>query len=143
MYKTENRGRLLAYGRWVAASGNLMVSQPTGLPLTWEPPTDIYATGDKIVICLELAGIAPEAIDLVVEGRRLRIAGERRRPPCYAGECAFSQAEINYGPFERVFEFPESLEQADLRATCTDGFLTIEVRAASPGPRRIVVGDGE
>lgn len=144
MSKQQQRPRVVAYGRWVATpAGFGGVGEARGADLPWEPPTDVYVTENTVTIRMELAGVAPEGIELTCEGRRLRIAGERQRPECYGGPCQFRQAEISYGPFQRVFEFPESLEQADLKATCTDGFLTIEVRPSSPGPRRIAVEHAE
>lgn len=124
-------------GRWIPAGG--YAPGPLRAHLPWEPPSDVYVSGQTVIIRMELAGVPPDAIELTGEGRLLRVTGERPRP-CGDTPCEFRQVEISYGPFQRVFEFPEELEHAEIRARCADGFLTVEVRPTHPGPRRIEIG---
>jgi HSP20 family molecular chaperone IbpA len=133
-----DKPHLMAFGRWLVPAAQY----PGGRgprPVVWEPPTDVYRLDDTLVIRIELAGVTPDDVELTVEGRYLRITGDRPRPECYGGPCEFRQAEISYGPFERIFEFPAPLDQAEMKAACRDGFLTIEVRAAHSQPRRIAI----
>ena len=104
----------------------------------WEPPTDICSAGSTIVLKMELAGVSAEAIDLTVDGRILRVRGERQNDrPDDVGE--YRQLEINYGRFERAFEFPFPLGDARLAASYVDGFLSIEVEPGATQPRRIEI----
>lgn len=139
MSKRSDSPQLVAYGRWVTSTGYPAGSRTPRQDLAWEPPTDVVVQGQVVVIRMELAGVAPEQIELVAEGRSLRISGARPRPCWDEAPCEFRQAEISYGQFARVFEFPESLDQAELKAHCAEGFLTVEVRPAAHGPRRIEI----
>jgi HSP20 family protein len=142
MSRRLDQPHLVAFGRWSGGG-------PPGLPhgprpdAVWEPPTDVFIVEGTVVIRMELAGVAAEAITLTVEGRFVRVAGERPRPECGGEPGEFRQAEISYGPFQRAFEFPETLDSADLKAQCKDGFLTIEVRPANSKLRRIAIEPAE
>ncbi len=116
--------------------------RPRGAEGRWEPATDIHYTGEAFMLRMELAGVKAEHIDLTIEGRFLRIRGERPSP-CFGGGCEYRQVEISYGNFERAFEFPFLLSDAKLEATCADGFLTIRVEPAAAGPRRIEIRGAE
>lgn len=139
MTKRSQSQHLIAFGRWVTSTGYPPGGHTQRPDLMWEPPTDVVVQGATVVIRMELAGVAPDQIELVVEGRQLRISGERARPCWGETPCEYRQAEISYGAFARVFEFPEGLDQAELKAQCADGFLTVEVRPAAQGPRRIEI----
>ncbi len=79
-----------------------------------------------MVICLELAGVQPETIELTADGRVLSVKGERSAPRFEAaGE--YRQVEIRYGPFQRLFEFPFSLADSHLEASAHDGFVRVRV----------------
>src|SRR5205823_2651640 len=44
----------------------------------WVPPLDIYETGDRFVVTVELPGVEPDSVDLSVEDSTLTIQGERK-----------------------------------------------------------------
>ncbi len=128
--------------RWVILEP---APQPRGPVLRreewWEPATDIFRSGNAVFIKMEVAGVRPESVDLTVEGRVLRIRGERPSA-CPGPECEYRQVEISYGRFERAFEFPFPLSDASLEASCADGFLTIRVEPVLAQPRRIEISQG-
>lgn len=96
----------------------------------WVPNTDVYVTEDGLVIKVELAGIRREDLELTVEGKRLRISGQRPEG-CRAPHCKFLVMEINYGAFETVLELPEGYDLNGAKAAYQNGFLTIDVPAAA------------
>lgn len=70
--------------------------------LTWEPPVDIYETEHEFKIMIALPGVAPEQINVMLDGSRIVISGQRRLP---ASEAAYiRRLEIPYGQFERSLE---------------------------------------
>src|SRR3974390_1899436 len=71
----------------------------------WVPNTDVYATGEGLVIKVELAGMRSENLQITVEGNLLRISGQRP-DGCRAPKFNFLVMEINYGPFEKVLQVP-------------------------------------
>src|SRR5271169_4034067 len=49
--------------------------QRTGPRPVFVPPADIYETGDNIVVLAEMAGVAPDGVDITLERRVLTIRG--------------------------------------------------------------------
>ena len=96
----------------------------------WVPNTDVYATDNGLVIKVELAGMRSEHLEIVVEGNRLRIAGNRP-DGCRAAKCSFLAMEINYGPFESALEVPAGYDLSQAKAAYLNGFLRIDVPLAA------------
>ena len=96
----------------------------------WVPNTDVYATDNGLVVKVELAGMRSEHLEIVVEGNRLRIAGNRP-DGCRAAKCSFLVMEINYGPFESMLEVPAGYDLSQAKATYLNGFLRIDVPLAA------------
>lgn len=92
----------------------------------WNPPTDIFESEDRAVIRIEASGLVPETIKMRVEGRRLIVCG-RRNEPRFDDLVCYHLSEIQYGPFERIFEFPYPPAIENMRMNYENGFLTIEV----------------
>ena len=90
----------------------------------WQPPTDIYETGEGLVVRIELAGVDERAIDIEASGDTLIIRGRRREQSVY-GKKSYRQMEIHYGPFERVLQLPDRFDAAQARANYADGILEI------------------
>jgi HSP20 family protein len=95
----------------------------------WVPNTDVYTTDNGLVIKVELAGMRSDNLEITVEGRRLRISGNRP-DGCRAPKCSFWVMEINYGPFESVLELPEGYDLSQAKAAYLNGFLRIDVPLA-------------
>jgi len=92
----------------------------------WTPNTDVYATESGLVVKVELAGMRSEHLEIMVEGRRLRITGNRP-DGCRSPKCNFLVMEINYGSFERVLELPAIYDLSQAKAAYLNGFLRIDV----------------
>jgi HSP20 family protein len=92
----------------------------------WVPNTDVYVANGVLVIKVELAGMRREDLELVVEGNRLRISGQRP-DGCREPNCTFLVMEINYGAFESVIELPEGYDLNQAKAAYQNGFLRIDV----------------
>ena len=72
----------------------------------WEPPIDVYASGDEILVEVALPGVAPDRVELVCAPGELVVRGERRLP-VRRGEAAIQRLEIPYGRFERRLALPD------------------------------------
>jgi HSP20 family protein len=96
---------------------------------SWVPNTDVYVTDSGLVIKAELAGMRSEHLEITVEGRRLRISGNRP-DGCRAAKASFLVMEINYGPFESVLEVPAEYDLNLAKAAYLNGFLRIDVPLA-------------
>ncbi len=101
----------------------------------WSPNTDVYVTEEGLVIKLELAGMRREDLELTVEGRVLRISGQRP-DGCRTAKCTFLAMDINYGAFERVIELPRGYDLRRAQAGYLNGFLRIDVPVQARSPKR-------
>src|SRR6266853_3335790 len=95
----------------------------------WVPNTDVYATDNGLVVKVELAGMRSEHLEIIVEGNRLRISGNRP-DGCRSPKCSFLVMEINYGPFESMLELPPGYDLSQAKAAYLNGFLRIDVPQA-------------
>ena len=97
---------------------------------SWQPRINVYRCRDRILICVELAGIERDEIDLRVEPLRVSLAG-RRRPPTpndNHGELLQILAlEIDDGRCEREILLPEEIVPDEVRAEQRNGLLWIDL----------------
>jgi HSP20 family protein len=92
----------------------------------WQPPVNLYETGERFLVCMDLAFVDHSKIDVEVQGNRLRIRG--RRPDITPTEpVKVHVMEIDHGVFSREVEFPESVDRERIQASYKDGFLWIEL----------------
>lgn len=71
----------------------------------WEPPIDVYASGDEILVEVALPGVVPDRVELVCTPGELMVRGDRRLP-VRRGDAAIQRLEIPYGRFERRLTLP-------------------------------------
>ena len=113
----------------------------------FRPNVDSFHTDEphELTVVIELPGVEPESLELVVGERILVIAGERRRPKVDGG-VSYQQMEIEYGPFRRQVRLAENVDPARARARYEHGVVTITLPVTDrPTPRgrvSIEVGAG-
>jgi HSP20 family protein len=92
----------------------------------WEPPVDLFETAEELWIQVALPGVAPERLDVSIEGSTLTVSGDRSLPlPPGAG--TIHRLEMPYGCFERRISLPAGrfeLGRRDLALGC----LTLTLR---------------
>jgi len=71
----------------------------------WEPPVDVFADGDEILVEVALPGVPADRIELVFAPGELVVRGERRLPRRLAS-AAIQRLEIPHGRFERRLALP-------------------------------------
>lgn len=91
-------------------------------PDLWRPQTDVYETGESVVVRIEIAGIDDEDVEVVVQGNLLLVRGKRLDS---SERRAYHQMEISYGKFVVDIELPVSVLTDGANAEYKDGFLTI------------------
>ena len=109
-----------------------------GLRRGFRPQMDVFRSDDPptLTVHIELPGIDPEDVKLVVSAQALLVAGERRRPK-EGGH--FQQMEIDYGPFQRQITLAEDVDPEQATATYERGMLTVRLPIAPrPTPRESV-----
>ena len=76
-----------------------------GVRARWEPPVDVFADGDEILVEVALPGVPSDSIELVCAPGELIVRGERRLPRRLAS-AAIQRLEIPHGRFERRLALP-------------------------------------
>jgi HSP20 family protein len=95
---------------------------------TWQPATNVYETRDAYYICVELAGVPREQIDVeCIDHQRITIGGQRAqpRPKDVEGPLSIHAMEVDEGPFWREIDLPEPIDADRLEATYSEGYLWI------------------
>ena len=78
------------------------------------------------MIKLDLAGVRQEDIKVNINGNFLSVSGRRVDLAREAG-FQLQSLEIAYGEFERVFEFPVSIEGARFLTDFRNGMLLVRI----------------
>jgi HSP20 family protein len=113
--------------------------RPPGRADRFLPPTDVYETKEGTVVEIEVAGVRPEDIRLIVDGEYLQITGRRERRPSDPPE-RYIQMEIARGSFERVLRVAVPYDADRVEASVEAGILRILLPHGSRATRRIPVG---
>ena len=120
-----------------------LTQQVLGTTGTWSRPTpmplDAYRAGEEYVICFDLPGVAPEAIELDVERNVLTVKAERR-PTTAQGEVEMQVAERPLGVFSRQLFLGDTLDTERIHADHANGVLTLRIPIAEKAkPRKIAI----
>jgi len=94
----------------------------------WRPPTDVYETDSSVVVVVEIAGLGPNEYEILLRGRTLIVAGERRDS---AEKLAYQQMEIRHGKFRTEVHLSWALEPSGQVATYENGFLKVTLPKAT------------
>ncbi len=109
----------------------------------FQPPTDIYETGDAIVVRMEIAGMQSEEINILIDegSGRLTISGVRPDPSREEPR-RYLNVEIECGEFARVVQLPRPVDPEGAEASYDRGFLVIRLPLRSEGghkPRNVPI----
>jgi HSP20 family protein len=97
----------------------------------WTPAADVYETGDSFVVLMELPGIDEDDVEVMVDGDRLVVKGERH-PRLPARPDRFHRMERNHGAFSRAFALTQPVDPDQVSAQFRDGLLRIELAKSRP-----------
>src|SRR5947208_11342422 len=88
---------------------------------------------DELRVVVDLAGVEPEDVHIVVHERALVVTGRRKRQQP-DGQHSYHLLEMEYGPFERRLGLPVDVDPKGARAYYGDGLLTVTLPVASAPP---------
>jgi len=97
----------------------------------WAPAVNIYQVGQVLHVCVDLAGIDRDQIDVRIEPGRLTITGVRHAPepqqrPGRGGvDMKIHSMEIDYGSFQRVIQVPREVDLDGVESEYRKGLLWI------------------
>ncbi len=115
-------------------------------PLTtasFVPAVDVYEDEKKVILKLEVPGIAEKDLDVSVENNTLTVKGERK----FAAEEKeenFHRIERRYGSFYRAFTLPTTVDTESIDAKYDAGVLRLELKKKPEAqPKQIKVNVGK
>jgi HSP20 family protein len=114
-----------SFDRFFRDTGDLRHRRPSGR--LWNPAADVYRTRDGWLVKLDLAGVKSDDIEITLDGALLRVSGLRRDSFCGEGISHY-QLEITYSRFEKIIQFPCSIESATVERDYRDGLLLLRLR---------------
>ncbi|WP_103347599.1 Hsp20/alpha crystallin family protein [Amycolatopsis sp. CA-128772] len=114
---------------------------------TWSKPAtmpmDAYRAGDEFVVCFDLPGVDPAAVELDVERNVLTVKAERRPRPT-GDDVRMHVSERRLGVFSRRLFLGDTLDTEHITAHYDAGVLTVRIPIVETAkPRRIQVDGGE
>jgi HSP20 family protein len=92
----------------------------------WRPSLDLYETSEELIVLVDLAGIKPKEVEVVVDGDTVRLKGNRCRP-IDKNVNRVHHMEIDFGPFSHSFRLPVPIDPEGASSTYRDGFLVINL----------------
>lgn len=108
---------------------------------TWTPAVNLYEHDDAYLVCVDLAGVDKEKIDVEVHDNQLTLRGARhvpvpddhhRNPPGDAGRRPrVHLMEIDHGAFCRQVELPVDVLRDRITAQYINGMLWVEIPKGS------------
>jgi HSP20 family molecular chaperone IbpA len=98
---------------------------------TWEPALNLYESREAYYVCVELAGLSPDAV--VVEccdPKRVRVRGQRGQPrgPGQPAPFSVEVMEIDEGPFHREIDLHDPVEVQSVEVCYDKGYLWVTLR---------------
>lgn len=109
----------------------------------WTPNVNLYETEHDYLVCVDLAGVDKEKIDITVHEQRLVLRGARMVPQCPSAQDGAPDGEpdqsrdhtrvrvhlmeIDHGAFSREVELPHDVHTERITARYIDGLLWIDL----------------
>lgn len=100
----------------------------------WIPPVDIQEADDHYELRMDIPGVEPDAIDVIVDNGYLVITGERNEKREWTGE-GYRYKERVEGYFSRRFKLPDTSVSGDINAKSQHGVLCVTI--AKPAEARV------
>ncbi len=94
---------------------------------------DVCEKEREIKVEMEMPGVRPEDVVILVQHNRLEVKGLKREEPLPRGG-TYLRVEREYGRFHRIIDLPASIDPDTARASLQNGILVIIL--GKPGGRR-------
>lgn len=96
---------------------------------TWKPPVNIYEKPTCLIVCVELAGMRREEIDVQIAPGQLTIRGSRPYPEWAREKRPYRlhKLEIHHGRFGCTIALPDSIDLDNTEAQYRNGYLWVRL----------------
>ncbi len=109
----------------------------------FSPPVDVYETETEVVVRMEIAGIDPTTVDImIIQDKQLLVIRGQRSDPAAGEPRKYHNMEIECGEFSRQTRLPRAVDQDGTSAHYEDGFLVVTLPKSlppEPGPRTVPI----
>ncbi len=102
---------------------------------SWSPAVNLYRLANRIEVCVDVAGVDPASVRIVVEPGRMIIRGSRTSPEPLRQEhepLRIIAMEIDHGSFSRVLSMPDEADLLRTQTRYADGLLWVHVPLREP-----------
>lgn len=97
------------------------------------PATDVFETPEGFRIRVEIAGVDPNEIEILVADDHRTLTIEGVRPPVpQEGPGRYLNIEIQHGPFARTIVLPDEVSGEEARAAYNHGYLVVSLPRLRP-----------
>ncbi len=104
------------------------------------PAVNLYENPDAYVLTAELPGLAPDEIEISLEGSTVTLRGERKIDYASDEKTALHRRERLSGSFRRAFELPAAIDGDKVEAVHRNGVLMLRLpKTPEHKPRQISV----
>jgi HSP20 family protein len=98
-------------------------------------PLDIYTTNDAVIIRAAVPGVAPDDVEVMVEGSTVTIRGETKAPQVDGN---FLLQERRYGPFARSIDLAIPVQADKAEAKFENGVLVLSIPKAEEVKPKVI-----
>jgi len=91
------------------------------------PALDVVETAEAIRIVVDLPGVQPEEVRILIKGGLLLIAGQKAPTTCSSHDASFHLVERGFGRFARVVHLTGAFDAARAEATIQAGELRLVI----------------
>jgi HSP20 family protein len=104
------------------------------------PPVNLHETPDEFVLTAELPGVAPEDIDVSLEGKTVTLSGQRKIEYAAGDGTAVHRRERQSGHFRRAIELPSPFDVEGTKAKHRVGVLELHLpKTPDSKPRQVEI----
>ncbi len=105
------------------------------------PQVNLLELENCYMLTAEIPGVDLKQLEVTTASGRLTIKGNRQ-PPEEAREDAFRRQERFHGPWQRVIQLPDRVDEEGMKADYSAGVLRVTLpKAPSTTPRQIIVNE--
>ena len=99
---------------------------PAALAGECSPLLDVFETDDALEVTVDLPGVDPAAVRIVVKGSALLVVGEKASRRA-RGDSSFHLVERGFGRFARIVRLAVPCDASRARATMAAGELRVRI----------------
>lgn len=105
------------------AIDNLGLRTPTK---HWSPDIDVVESEEEVLVSVDLPGIDPGRVEILLAGNMLTVKGERPAPETCSGKTTHRR-ERSFGPFSRSIPLPVAVNHELVSAASQQGVLVVRL----------------